>query len=61
MSSGIKLTAPSWPDVQMMALNLGYAVRVDREGFHIRNINTGQSRIVGTIADLIDMVTRRTL
>ncbi len=59
--SKVKLDAPSWPDVQMMALNLGYAVRIDREGFHVRNVNTGATRIVGTIADLIDIVTRRSL
>ena len=61
MSSGIKLTAPSWPDVQMMALNLGYAVRVDREGFHIRNVNTGATQIVGCIDDVIEIICTRSL
>lgn len=58
---GKRPEAPSWPDVQALALGQGYAVRVDRDGFHIRNVNTGAQKVVGSVDGVIEIVTRRLL
>lgn len=55
------ITAPSMEDLQFMAQDTGYAVRVDRDGFHIRNTSTGASTVVQTADEVIDTVCRRTL
>lgn len=61
MSKGRWIDAPTLADVQVLASERGYAVRVDRDGFHIRNANTGAVRIVGSIDDAIEIVTLRSL
>ena len=58
---GKRTDAPSFADVQALALIRGYAVRVDRDGFHIRNVNTGAQKIVGSVDDVIEIVTRKLL
>lgn len=58
---GKRTDAPSFADVQALALGQGYAVRVDRDGFHVRNVNTGAQQIVGSVDDVVRIVTGRTL
>lgn len=48
--------APSWGDVQMLAMAKGYAVRVDPDGFHIICRKNGNSKTVGAIADVLDAI-----
>ena len=61
MSKGRRIDAPTLADVQILALNNGYAVRVDPQGFHIRNVNTGATQIVGCIDDVIEIICTRSL
>lgn len=55
------IDAPTLADVQLLARDTGYAVRVDPLGFHIRNTNTGETQIVGAIDDVIEIVCTRSL
>ncbi len=55
------IDAPSMEDLQYLALDTGYAVRVDKEGFHICNINSGAAMVVLSADEVIDVVCRRTL
>lgn len=55
------IDAPTISDVQLLAQERGYAVRVDKEGFHVLNINTGASKIVGCADDAIEIVCTRSL
>lgn len=55
------IAAPTIDDLQILAQGTGYAVRVDREGFHIRNTSTGATTVVSTADEVIDTVCRRTL
>ena len=55
------ITAPSIEDLQLLARDTGYVVRVDRDGFHIRNTNTGATTVVIGADDVIDIVCRRAL
>lgn len=61
LPKGKRPDAPSFADVQALALGQGYAVRVDRDGFNLRNVNTGAEQIVGSVDDVIEIVTRKTL
>ncbi|HRE28812.1 MAG TPA: hypothetical protein PK954_19370 [Anaerolineales bacterium] len=55
------IDAPTLADVQLLAQDTGYAVRVDPAGFHVRNTATGRTRVVGSIDDAIEIVCGRTL
>lgn len=55
------IDAPTMADLQLLATKHGYAVRVDREGFHILNTSTGASKVVATADGVIEIVCTRAL
>ena len=61
MSRGRWIDAPTLADVQLLATERGYAVRVDPQGFHILNTNTQAAKVVGAIDDAIEIICTRSL